>query len=56
MGFGIAGTIIEKVSGVRFDIFAKQNILEKLGIDGSYNVADITDYWNIAVLYDGSSG
>lgn len=30
INYGIAGTILERVSGVRFDIFVKDNILKHL--------------------------
>jgi len=30
--------VIERISGVRFDIFVRQNILGKLGIKNGFNV------------------
>jgi len=51
VNFGIVGTLVEKISGVRFDIFCKQNILEPLGLAGSFNVQDLTNLDNLAVIY-----
>ncbi|NTW31970.1 MAG: serine hydrolase [Bacteroidetes bacterium] len=51
LNYGIIGTMIEKLSGQRFDIYCKQNIFEPLGISGSFNVQDINNIDNIAVLY-----
>jgi CubicO group peptidase (beta-lactamase class C family) len=53
LNFGIIGTLIEKLSGQRFDVFCKQNILEPLGIKGRYRIQDIRDINNVAVLYRG---
>ena len=41
LNFGIIGTLIEKLSGQRFDVYCKQHILDSLGIKGSYNIQDI---------------
>lgn len=49
--FGLIGTLIEKISGQRFDIFCKQHILDPLGITGSFNVQDLPDISDVAVLY-----
>lgn len=54
LNYGIIGTLIEKISGLRFDIFVKQNILEPLNIRGSFNVDDIENIDEIAVLYRNS--
>ncbi|MFW5892245.1 MAG: serine hydrolase domain-containing protein [Bacteroidota bacterium] len=51
LGYGILGTIIEKVSQTRFDVFVKENILDTLKITGSFNVGDIGDPSDLAVLY-----
>jgi CubicO group peptidase (beta-lactamase class C family) len=45
------GTIVEKISNQRFDIYCKTNIFEPLGIDASFNVNDINDIDSVAVLY-----
>ena len=51
INFVILGTIIEKISNVRFDIYCKQNISIPLGIDASFNVNDLSDINQLAVLY-----
>ncbi|MGB3074375.1 MAG: serine hydrolase [Chitinophagales bacterium] len=49
--FGLIGTLIEKISGVRFDIFCKQNIFDPLEMTASFNIQDLPDISNVAVLY-----
>lgn len=49
--FGLIGTLIEKISGVRFDVFCKQNIFDPLGMTASFNIQDLPDISNVAVLY-----
>jgi len=56
MNFAVAGTIIEKLSGKRFDLFMKEHILAKLGLHASYNPADFKNISKVAVLYDGVNG
>jgi len=51
INYVILGTIIEKVSNTRFDLYCKQNISTPLGIDASFNVNDLTDIDQLAVLY-----
>lgn len=40
LNFGVLGTVIEKVSGLRYDVYMKEKVLEPLGIKASYNVGD----------------
>jgi CubicO group peptidase (beta-lactamase class C family) len=54
--FGIVATLIERLSNTRFDIFMKNRILDPLGIAGSFNVSDIKNINNVAVLYRKSGG
>lgn len=56
LNYVILGTIVEKVSGVRFDTYCKENIFEPLGIDASFNPADLDDMNQLAVLYRKVSG
>lgn len=56
LGYGITGTIIEKISGFRFDIYCRQNIFKPLGIDASYNVLDFDNFDKISVLYRKNNG
>jgi CubicO group peptidase (beta-lactamase class C family) len=56
INFGLIGTLIEKLSGQRFDVFMKANVLNALGVSGSYNVTDISDINNVATLYRNIGG
>ena len=56
LGYGIIGTIIEKITGKRFDQYCRENIFIPLGIDASYNVTDINNLDKIAVLYRKTDG
>jgi len=56
LNYVIIGTIIEKLSGQRFEVYCKNNIFEPLGISGSFNIQDICDVDNIAVLYRTKNG
>ncbi len=38
LNYNMAGAILEKITGVRFDIYIKQQILDPLGLYGGYNV------------------
>lgn len=51
INYGILGTIIEKVSKTRFDIFCKNKIFAPLNLDASFNVRDLNNINNLAVLY-----
>jgi len=56
INYVILGTIIEKASNLRFDVYCKQNISDPLGIDASFNVNDLTDIDELAVIYRKISG
>jgi CubicO group peptidase (beta-lactamase class C family) len=49
-GYGLLGTIVEKVSGERFDRYCKNHIFTPLNMKSSFNVDDV-DIKNLAVLY-----
>jgi CubicO group peptidase (beta-lactamase class C family) len=51
INFGIIGTLIEKISGQRFDLYMKDHILKQLKIDGSYFVPTINNYKELAMPY-----
>jgi len=56
INYGLIGTLIEKLSEERFDIYMKNAILEPLDIQGSFNVNDIPDMNDLSVLYrDGNA-
>ena len=50
LGINLAGALLEKVTGVRFDEYIKKNILDPLGLYGGYNV-DMLDPSRLATLY-----
>jgi CubicO group peptidase (beta-lactamase class C family) len=54
--FGMLGTLVEKISGERFDIFCRKNIFQPLGMNSSFNVQDIPDINKFAALYRKSGG
>lgn len=58
LGYGILGTCIERVTGKRFDLYMRDEILAPLGIDGGYNVNLVSDagFGNIAPLYRKAGG
>ena len=41
LGYGLLGSIIENVTNERFDVWMRANVLQPLGITGSYNVRDL---------------
>jgi CubicO group peptidase (beta-lactamase class C family) len=51
LNYGVIGTIIEKISGLRFDEYCTQFIFEPLGINATYNVSTIKDIKNLATIY-----
>lgn len=56
INYVILGTIVEKISNTRFDNYCKQNISMPLGIDASFNVNDLVDIDQLAVLYRKPNG
>ncbi|MBQ8646324.1 MAG: beta-lactamase family protein, partial [Bacteroidales bacterium] len=50
MGLNLAGTILEKVSGVRFDDYVRENVIWKLGLYGGHNI-DSLDASKFAWIY-----
>lgn len=51
LNFNMVGTIIEKLSGERFDNYIKQHILNPLKLYGGYNI-DSLDSTRFATLYE----
>lgn len=51
LNYNMAGTILEKVSGERFDQYIKHHILDRLGLYGGYNV-DSLDRSRFATIYE----
>lgn len=56
INYGLIGTLIEKISGQRFDLYMQNEILEPLGVSGSYNVTLLNDIDDVAVLYRNQGG
>lgn len=52
LAFGLVGTLVEKISGERFDSYCNKNILAPLGMTASFNVADLPDVNDLGVLYN----
>jgi CubicO group peptidase (beta-lactamase class C family) len=50
LNFNLAGAILEKYSGLRFDAYIQENILKPLGLYGGYDV-DQLDKTRFATLY-----
>ncbi len=55
MGLNLAGTILEKVSGVRFDDYVRENVIWKLGLYGGHNI-DSLDASKFALIYNKIDG
>ena len=55
MGLNLAGTILEKVSGVRFDDYVRINVIHKLGLYGGHNI-DSLDANRFALIYTNKNG
>ena len=51
LGWGVIGTIMEAVTGERFDHLMRRLLLAPLGLQGGYNQAELADVTNIATLY-----
>lgn len=56
VNYGIIGTLVEKISGVRFDIFCNNNIFQPLGLTASFVINDLPNINNVAVLYRKTGG
>lgn len=53
LNYGILGTIIECVTGERFDLYQQAHVLEPLGINGGYVVGNLSKnaFENLGTLY-----
>lgn len=56
LGFVVAGTIVERISGERFDRFIRKNILSPLSVTGSTNLSDFVSPERIGTLYRKTGG
>lgn len=55
MGLNLAGTILENVSGIRFDIYIRDSIIRPLGLHAGHNI-DHIDQSMIAKIYSRRDG
>ena len=55
MGLNLAGAILEKVSGIRFDKYVKDSIINRLGLHGGHNLDEL-DTTRIAKIYNRKDG
>jgi len=51
LNYGLIGTLIEALSGQRFDEYMENELLIPLDISGSFNVSELEGIENLAVLY-----
>lgn len=53
LNYGVLGTIIERVTGKRFDLYQRAHVLEPLGLGGGYVVSefDAETFANLGTLY-----
>ena len=55
MGLNLAGSILERMSGVRFDDYVRENVIWKLGLYGGHNI-DSLDASKFAWIYSKEDG
>jgi CubicO group peptidase (beta-lactamase class C family) len=56
LNYGLIATLVEKLSGQRFDVFCEENVFKPLGIKGGFNVSTLPDLDKLAVLYRKNDG
>ncbi len=58
LNYGVIGTIFERLSGERFDVFMKKHVLEPMGLGASFNVGDFTsaELHDLSPLYQSKNG
>jgi len=56
INFGMVATLIEAISGERFDQYMDGHLFAPLNMDASYNVSMLDDINNLAVLYRNQGG
>jgi hypothetical protein len=49
--WGLVATVVENISGERFDNYCRKHILQPLGMGAEFNVAEIDSINDVAVLY-----
>ena len=43
LNYGVVGTVLEKVTGIRFDVLMRQRFFAPLGLPGGFNVAALSE-------------
>jgi CubicO group peptidase (beta-lactamase class C family) len=56
LNFVIVGTIIERLSGQRFDVFLRERFLKEFSDNMNFNPAKLKNPNDLAVLYIGNNG
>jgi CubicO group peptidase (beta-lactamase class C family) len=56
VAYGVIGTLIERISGKRFDVYCKEHIFQPLGLEASFNIQDFSNINQIAAIYRRSGG
>ena len=54
--FGLAGTVIENITGKRFEDYMQETLFRPMGITGSYIPEGVHDINNLAVIYHVEDG
>lgn len=54
--WGLVASVIEKVSGQRFDTYCRTNIFEPMGISAEFDVTAIKNIESLAILYRTDNG
>jgi CubicO group peptidase (beta-lactamase class C family) len=56
INFGILGTLVERLSGERFDKYCIEHLFKPMNIHASFDVRDISDVSNVGVIYRKENG
>ena len=58
LNYGVLGTVMECITGQRFDEYMKENVLEPMGIKASYNPGDFdaNEIQKLSAIYQKQSG
>lgn len=51
LNYGVAATILESATGMRFDLLMTEMLFAPYGLDAGYKVQDLQDIGSLAVLY-----
>ena len=51
INFGVVATLVEKLTNTRFDVYCNNRIFQPLNLNASFNIQDLPNIENLAVLY-----